>query len=95
MFLVNVMSSANGLPTVLDDLTPIENVIAIFKRVIKGDCSDSDTGFLVDRYIKFSKMCLPAQVSYVKGKNCYELEVFAGRVFASLFPGHREDYVDT
>ena len=36
-----------------------------------------------------------SQMFYVKGKNCYQLEVFAGRVFASLFPGHEEDYVDT
>ena len=85
MFLVNVMSSADGLPTVLDYFLLIENVIVFFKSEIKGDCSDSDTGFLVDYYIKFSNMCLTAQVSYVKGNNCYKLEVLPKGCLPAFF----------
>lgn len=94
-FINELKAQLKGDDSLFDNLSPIEQIIGIFKKVKSGNLAEGDMGFLVDHYIEMSRKCTPEQVAYVKGMECYELIDFAHFVFSSLFPAHNHDYVDT
>jgi len=90
-----LMESCRGNPTIFDDLSPVENVMAIFKKVVRGDYSGDDLGFMVQHYLKKAAECAPSQVVYVKNMKCSNLATFAEHVFNIMFTDEKIEYVDT